>query len=205
MKVVEIVQAPAPTRAIYDLAGGFLGCRPPPDIFPDGRPTEADRRLALELWRALDPASRTWYAVLGIKSVSCNFFLVPVTIDDLAALELPERILAFYGHAKFGSPMTTVFIEPCADDVMFQRYPHTGQWRAPRPIFVSDTPTESDRALALAMWNLLDRTSKCWYAKSLPPGFTDIPLPPEELAALNVEVAAMPDERLNPEYRYYRG
>ena len=32
-----------------------------PPTFPDGKPTEADRELARDLFTALDPASREWY------------------------------------------------------------------------------------------------------------------------------------------------
>lgn len=51
----------------------------PPPPFPDGKPTDADRALALDLWRALDVESRRWYCAYG---------------DTFAGLRLTERDLA---------------------------------------------------------------------------------------------------------------
>lgn len=42
----------------------FKRFRPmPPPVFPDGAPSAADVRLALELIEALDAESRAWYAI----------------------------------------------------------------------------------------------------------------------------------------------
>jgi hypothetical protein len=57
----------------------------PPPIFPGGQPTQADRELALELWRALDAESRRWYV-----GTSRTFAGLPLTAADLAALEADQ-------------------------------------------------------------------------------------------------------------------
>lgn len=57
----------------------------PPPIFSDGSPSAADRTLALELWRALDPDSRRWYWRAG----ACKG--LNLTARDLAGLKRRPR------------------------------------------------------------------------------------------------------------------
>jgi hypothetical protein len=54
----------------------------PPPIF-SGEPSQADRELALALWRALDRESRRWYTYGGTARTFAGLVL---TDDDIAAL-----------------------------------------------------------------------------------------------------------------------
>ncbi len=56
----------------------------PPPVFPDGKPTDAERALARDLWRALDLESRRWYYRGG-----CG--LLDLTARDLAGLDRRPR------------------------------------------------------------------------------------------------------------------
>lgn len=51
-----------------------------PPIF-GGPPSDEDRALALELWRALDPASQCWYTRNGTAR---QFVGLPLTDADIA-------------------------------------------------------------------------------------------------------------------------
>lgn len=54
----------------------------PPPIF-SGEPSQADRELALALWRALDPESRRLYTYGGTAHTFAGLVL---SEDDIAAL-----------------------------------------------------------------------------------------------------------------------
>jgi hypothetical protein len=73
---VEVIPMP---RQIRDVPARW---RPqPPPIFSGGTPSAADRRLALDLWRALDLESRRWYWRAG----ACEVLVL--TARDVAALK----------------------------------------------------------------------------------------------------------------------
>ena len=55
----------------------------PPPIF-SGEPSQADRELALALWRALDHESRRWYTYGG--GTAGAFAGLVLIDDDIAAL-----------------------------------------------------------------------------------------------------------------------
>lgn len=77
---VEIAPMPQSIREIAER------WRPaPPPIFPHGAPSDADRALALDLWRALDPDSRRWYW----RSGACAG--LDLTQRDLAGLKTRSR------------------------------------------------------------------------------------------------------------------
>ena len=56
----------------------------PPPIFSGGEPTEADRALAIELWRALDWLSKRWY--VGWKQDAVDFVGLPLTDADIESM-----------------------------------------------------------------------------------------------------------------------
>lgn len=56
----------------------------PPPIF-SGEPSDADRELARDLWRALDPESRRWYWRAGACADLC------LTARDLAGLKQRKK------------------------------------------------------------------------------------------------------------------
>lgn len=56
-----------------------------PPIF-DSPPTDEDRLLALELWRALDLVSRRWYVGFYHDPDVTAFVGLPLTKEDLAGL-----------------------------------------------------------------------------------------------------------------------
>ena len=95
---VEIVPAP---QWIHDyICKGFsfkFVPAPPPVFRESSAPTDAERALALELWKALDPVSRRWYIYRGIYR---GFYLVPVTVADLAVLGIPEDERAAFLKAQ---------------------------------------------------------------------------------------------------------
>lgn len=64
MSRVEIIPMPQKRREISSKY------RPiPPPIFPDGEPTDEDRELARELFKALDSESQEWYRRCGSRTL----------------------------------------------------------------------------------------------------------------------------------------
>lgn len=58
-------------------------CYPP--IF-DGEPTQADRELALALWRELDAPSRRWYVRFNVNPNVREFVGLPLTDADIDSM-----------------------------------------------------------------------------------------------------------------------
>lgn len=107
---MNVVINPAPMWVIdhYHQFNSFKFIPQQVGVFPGtaGKPTQAQLKLALALWRALDPISQRWYVAWPHR----GFYWVPLSDEDFNRAQIPEvdRVQFRECQSKFGNKAASI-------------------------------------------------------------------------------------------------